>query len=131
MYGSVHAIYFLIKKGIEGLKGVPGRLEAVDCGKPFKVFVDYAHTPDALENLLAALKPLVRGKLILIFGCGGDRDRMKRPLMGKVAARLADIVLLTSDNPRSEQPEAIIGEIENGINGSIKVLLRINYCVLL
>ena len=116
-----------IKKGIEGLKGVPGRLEAVDCGKPFKVFVDYAHTPDALEKLLLALKPLVQhGKLILIFGCGGDRDRMKRPLMGKVAARLSDILILTSDNPRSEEPQAIIGEIENGINGSCHYMKEVD-----
>lgn len=108
-----------IKSGIEGLQGVPGRLEIIDCGQPFKVFVDYAHTPDALEKLLAALRPLVSGRIILVFGCGGDRDRTKRPLMGRVAARFADTVILTSDNPRSESPESIIREIEDGLTGSI------------
>ena len=115
-----------IRSGIEGLQGVPGRLEIVDCGQPFKVFVDYAHTPDALEKLLAALRPLVSGRIILVFGCGGDRDRTKRPLMGRVASKFADTVILTSDNPRSESPESIIREIEDGLTGSINWMKEID-----
>jgi UDP-N-acetylmuramoyl-L-alanyl-D-glutamate--2,6-diaminopimelate ligase len=92
----------------------PGRLQAVRCRQPFAVLVDYAHSDDALENVLGALRPLTRGKLRLLFGCGGDRDRSKRPRMAAVAARLADVVYLTSDNPRTEQPQAILDEIVTG-----------------
>jgi UDP-N-acetylmuramoyl-L-alanyl-D-glutamate--2,6-diaminopimelate ligase len=95
---------------------VPGRFETVDAGQPFAVLVDYAHTPDSLENVLAAARPLSDGTLHVVFGCGGDRDRSKRPLMGEIAARLADHVVVTSDNPRSENPGAIIAEILAGIN---------------
>ncbi len=95
---------------------VPGRFESVDAGQPFAVLVDYAHTPDSLENVLAAARPLTDGSLHVVFGCGGDRDRTKRPLMGEIAARLADHVMVTSDNPRSEDPEAIIAEILTGID---------------
>ncbi|MCX5656707.1 MAG: UDP-N-acetylmuramoyl-L-alanyl-D-glutamate--2,6-diaminopimelate ligase [Candidatus Omnitrophica bacterium] len=104
----------LIKKGIEGIESIPGRLEAIDIEHPFKVFVDYAHTDDALRNILLSARPLCRGKIILVFGCGGDRCRDKRPLMGKVASELADYVIVTTDNPRSEEPESIIKEIEHG-----------------
>lgn len=101
-------------RGIGLLRGVPGRLEPVESGQPFQVLVDYAHTPDSVENLLGAARPLAGGKLIVILGCGGDRDRGKRPLMGEAATRLSDLAVLTSDNPRSEDPEAIIAEIEPG-----------------
>jgi UDP-N-acetylmuramoyl-L-alanyl-D-glutamate--2,6-diaminopimelate ligase len=103
-----------IAEGIARLSGVPGRLEPIECGQGFQVLVDYAHTPDSLENVLRAARELGSGKLIVVFGCGGDRDRGKRPLMGEAATRLADLTILTSDNPRSEEPEAIIAEIEAG-----------------
>jgi UDP-N-acetylmuramoyl-L-alanyl-D-glutamate--2,6-diaminopimelate ligase len=93
---------------------VPGRFEAVDEGQPFTVLVDYAHTPDSLENVLRAARKITEGRLICVFGCGGDRDRAKRPLMGEIAARLSDHCIVTSDNPRSEDPRAIIGEILDG-----------------
>jgi UDP-N-acetylmuramoyl-L-alanyl-D-glutamate--2,6-diaminopimelate ligase len=93
---------------------VPGRFETVDDGQPFAVVVDYAHTPDSLENVLRAARALTDGRLIAVFGCGGDRDRTKRPLMGEIATRLADRAIVTSDNPRSEDPEAIIAEVLAG-----------------
>jgi len=105
-----------IKKGIEGLKSVPGRLERVnDPGEP-QVFVDYAHTDDALWRVLQNLSYFKKGKIITVFGCGGDRDRLKRPLMGKAATTWSDLTILTSDNPRSEDPTEIIKEIETGID---------------
>jgi len=100
--------------GLESLHGVPGRMERVDCGQPFLVLVDYAHTPDALERVLTAARLATTGQLIALFGCGGDRDRAKRPIMGAVATRLSDRTIVTSDNPRSEVPEAIIKEIVVG-----------------
>jgi UDP-N-acetylmuramoyl-L-alanyl-D-glutamate--2,6-diaminopimelate ligase len=103
-----------IVEGIAGLAGVPGRFEAVDAGQSFQVLVDYAHTPDSLENILRAGRDLSGNRLIVVFGCGGDRDRGKRPIMGEVATRLADLAVITSDNPRSEQPEEIIADIETG-----------------
>lgn len=108
-----------IKAGIEGLGTIPGRMEAIDCGQNFKVFVDYAHTEDALRNALIALRALHnKNKLILVFGCGGDRDRSKRSRMGMVAAKLADFTVVTSDNPRSEDPASIAREIEKGFKGT-------------
>lgn len=100
---------------LENMKCVPGRLERVPIKKPFRVFVDYAHTPDALENVLQTLRPITAGRLIVVFGCGGNRDRGKRPLMGAVAARLSDYVILTSDNPRREDPQTILDDIEQGM----------------
>jgi UDP-N-acetylmuramoyl-L-alanyl-D-glutamate--2,6-diaminopimelate ligase len=113
-----------IKAGVENLSAVPGRLEPVDGGQDFAVLVDYAHTDDALRNVLHCLRPLVRGRLITVFGCGGDRDRGKRPKMGKVASELADQVVLTSDNPRSENPMAILSEISGGISDKSKYLIE-------
>jgi UDP-N-acetylmuramyl-tripeptide synthetase len=101
--------------GIEGVKGVPGRMERVTAGQAFQLIVDYAHTPDALKNMLATLRALPHGKLIIVFGCGGDRDRGKRPLMGEIAARMSDLVIATSDNPRTEDPLQILEEIEAGL----------------
>jgi len=104
--------------GLVTMTGVPGRLERVSAGQDFAVIVDYAHTDDALKNLLETLRELKPRRLITVFGCGGDRDRTKRPLMGAVASRLSDVVIVTSDNPRSEPPEAILEEIQRGMNGS-------------
>ncbi|MBI2931052.1 MAG: UDP-N-acetylmuramoyl-L-alanyl-D-glutamate--2,6-diaminopimelate ligase [Planctomycetes bacterium] len=109
-----------IKAGIEGMTAVPGRLEPVDAGQDFAVFVDYAHTEDSLRNVLSALRPLTPGRLIAVFGCGGDRDRAKRPKMGAVAEELADFFVLTSDNPRTEDPVEIIRQIEIGTQRSSK-----------
>ncbi|MHC4738401.1 MAG: Mur ligase family protein, partial [Planctomycetota bacterium] len=105
--------------GLSALKAVPGRLEKVEWDGDFSVFIDYAHTDDALKNVLATLKPLCEGRLRVVFGCGGDRDRSKRPRMGRVAEELADVVVVTSDNPRTEQPEFIIGEIITGFKNPV------------
>jgi UDP-N-acetylmuramoyl-L-alanyl-D-glutamate--2,6-diaminopimelate ligase len=101
--------------GLETLAGVPGRFERVDAGQPFTVLVDYAHTPDSLDNLLRAARAVTGGRVIVVFGCGGDRDRAKRPLMGEIAGRLADMAVVTSDNPRSEDPEAIVAQVAEGV----------------
>jgi UDP-N-acetylmuramoyl-L-alanyl-D-glutamate--2,6-diaminopimelate ligase len=100
--------------GIAALPGVPGRMEPIEGGQEFLVVVDYAHTPDSIDNVLRAARPLASGRLIVVFGCGGDRDRDKRPLMGRAATALADLAVLTSDNPRSEDPIAILADIESG-----------------
>ena len=103
--------------GIEALQGVPGRMEPVDEGQPFSVYVDYAHTPDALENLLRTAESLPHARILTVFGCGGDRDRAKRRVMGEIAAARSAVVIATSDNPRTEDPMAILAEIEPGLRG--------------
>ncbi len=107
-----------IVSGLEHAVPVPGRLNYIDQGQPFALYVDFAHTPDALERACEAVKELSAGRLLLLFGCGGDRDKGKRPLMGEVAGRLADFVCVTSDNPRSEDPHAIIEDIKPGLSGA-------------
>jgi UDP-N-acetylmuramoyl-L-alanyl-D-glutamate--2,6-diaminopimelate ligase len=104
-----------IANSLERMSGVPGRMETVETDSDYLVVVDYAHTPDGLENALAAIREFCEGRIITVFGCGGDRDRSKRPLMGAIAARGSDYAIATSDNPRSENPEAILREIEPGI----------------
>ena len=104
-----------IRAGVESLRGVPGRMELVDAGQDFSVIVDYAHSPDSLQNLLETVRQLPHKKLIVVFGCGGDRDRTKRPVMGEIAAKMSDFVFATSDNPRTENPLDILMEIEPGL----------------
>ena len=111
-----------IKRGIESVRVVPGRFEAVDEGQDFHVIVDYAHKPGALENVLHAARDLANGnRVIVVLGAGGDRDRGKRPLMGRIAFELADVAIVTSDNPRSEDPQEIIAEIVAGTTGPVEV----------
>ena len=110
-----------IARGLEAVSGVPGRFESVDEGQPFEVVVDYSHTPDSLENVLRAAREMTEGRVICVFGCGGDRDRGKRPVMGGIASRLADVPIVTSDNPRNEEPEAIIEEIVAGMEPGAEV----------
>jgi len=110
-----------IKNGLESFCGVKGRLEQVDIGQNFRVIIDYAHTPFAFENLLQTVKKMTKGKIIFIFGCGGDRDRTKRGPMGKITSQLSDHIILTTDNPRSEDPEKIIKEILKGVEDRSKV----------
>jgi UDP-N-acetylmuramoyl-L-alanyl-D-glutamate--2,6-diaminopimelate ligase/murE/murF fusion protein len=109
----------VIKKGIEGLKSVPGRLESVPNNINRYVYVDYAHKPDALLNVLNTLRPLLSGRLICVMGCGGDRDKTKRPIMGEITGRLADLTIITSDNPRNEPLEKIIAQIIMGVRKSL------------
>src|SRR5262245_57926120 len=106
-----------IREGIEAVEGVPGRLEFVDEGQPFAVIVDYSHKPASLERVLLEVRRLSEGRVLCVFGCGGDRDREKRPLMGRIAHELADVAIVTSDNPRSEDPLAIVEEIVTGTPG--------------
>jgi UDP-N-acetylmuramoyl-L-alanyl-D-glutamate--2,6-diaminopimelate ligase len=113
----------LVAAGIGAVRAVPGRMEEIDEGQPFVVLVDYAHTPDALENVLRTAREFADGRVICVFGAGGDRDREKRPLMGEVASTLADLAIVTSDNPRSEQPDAIVTEIAAGAKGDVTILV--------
>ncbi len=111
--------------GLESCLGVPGRMEVVPADKPYTVLIDYAHTPDGLENVLGCVREITEGRVITVFGCGGDRDRTKRPIMGDIAAKLSDIAIITSDNPRSEDPDAIISDILDGVKKhSSKVIVE-------
>jgi UDP-N-acetylmuramoyl-L-alanyl-D-glutamate--2,6-diaminopimelate ligase len=113
-----------IRRGLESVRGVPGRFESVDGGRPFHVIVDYAHKPDALEKVLRAARELAgERRVICVVGAGGDRDRGKRPVMGRLASELADVAIITSDNPRSEDPESIAREIVSGAEGHVDVEL--------
>jgi UDP-N-acetylmuramoyl-L-alanyl-D-glutamate--2,6-diaminopimelate ligase len=113
-----------IVAGIAAAPQAPGRFELVDAGQPFTVVVDYAHTPDGIENVLRAAREITDGQLTIVFGAGGDKDRGKRPMMGEVASRLADVVVLTSDNPRSEEPLSIIEEIRGGMTSASYTLVE-------
>jgi UDP-N-acetylmuramoyl-L-alanyl-D-glutamate--2,6-diaminopimelate ligase len=113
-----------IRRGLESVRGVPGRFESVEAGQPFHVIVDYAHKPDALENVLRAARELADGnRVICVLGAGGDRDRGKRPVMGRLASLLGDVAIVTSDNPRSEDPDAIVAEIVSGVDGEVEIEL--------
>lgn len=105
----------IIKETLEAFEAVAGRFELIRQGQDFSVIVDYAHTPDGLENVLKTAREIAKKRLIVVFGCGGDRDRTKRPIMGRIAAQLADVVIATSDNPRTEDPEFILSEVEAGV----------------
>jgi UDP-N-acetylmuramoyl-L-alanyl-D-glutamate--2,6-diaminopimelate ligase len=123
--GGCHAMGIsneMIIKGIEAVKGVPGRMESVDNAYGLNIIVDYAHTPDALRTVLKNARQFTAGRLLTVFGCGGDRDRTKRPLMGAIASELADLAIVTSDNPRSEEPLAIMEDIVKGIKDRARVL---------
>jgi UDP-N-acetylmuramoyl-L-alanyl-D-glutamate--2,6-diaminopimelate ligase len=113
----------IIKSAIEEFSYVPGRLERIGSQADFSVFVDYAHTEDALKNAIKALRPLSKKRIIVVFGCGGERDRNKRPKMGSVVTELSDFAIITNDNPRSENPKKIIRDIQRGIT-------KDNYCVI-
>jgi UDP-N-acetylmuramoyl-L-alanyl-D-glutamate--2,6-diaminopimelate ligase len=112
-----------IKSGVENFSFVPGRMEKIDFKGKFSVFVDYAHTEDALKNSIGCLRRLSKKRIIVVFGCGGERDKTKRPKMGRVVTELADYAIVTSDNPRSEDPQFIIRDIRKGIKKN-------NYCIL-
>lgn len=115
-----------IKAGLERIETMNGRMERVETGRDFTVIVDYAHTPDSIDNVLRAARVFAKGRIIIVFGCGGDRDRTKRPIMGRLAAEQADYIVLTSDNPRTEDPESIISMIEPGLIGSAKPYVRMS-----
>lgn len=124
VYNSMGAAVCLVEMGMDfkavldglaGCVGVPGRMEVVPTQTPYTVLIDYAHTPDGLENVLNCVREITEGKVITVFGCGGDRDKTKRPIMGDIAARLSDVAVITSDNPRSEDPDAIIADIVDGV----------------
>jgi UDP-N-acetylmuramoyl-L-alanyl-D-glutamate--2,6-diaminopimelate ligase len=117
----------VIAAGLASAPQVPGRLERIDEGQDFTVLIDYAHTPDGLRKAVGAARAVTRGRLVTLFGCGGDRDPEKRPLMGEVAGTLSDTVVLTSDNPRSEDPVGIILQIQDGLRlGSAEVLVEVD-----
>lgn len=113
-----------IKEALSNIS-VPGRAELVDIKKDYSIIIDYSHTPDSLENILKTMKDFVKGKLICVFGCGGDRDKTKRPIMGEISAKLADFTIITSDNPRTEDPDSIINEIEIGVKNNTKNYVKI------
>lgn len=107
-----------IRRGLEDVRAVPGRIELLDTGTPYRVILDYAHSPDSLENILKAVRQTTKGRMIALFGCGGNRDAGKRPIMGEIGGELADYCILTSDNPRNEDPNEILKAIEEGIRGT-------------
>lgn len=124
VYNSMGAAICLVEMGMDfkavldavaECTGVPGRMEVVPTETPYTVLIDYAHTPDGLENVLSTVREITEGKVIVVFGCGGDRDKTKRPIMGEIAVKMADVAVITSDNPRSEDPESIIEDITAGI----------------
>ena len=116
----------IIKSGLEAVTGIPGRMERIQAGQDFNIWIDYAHTPHAFERLLKTARQLTKGRLLFLFGCGGDRDTGKRPLMGKVASEYADLIFLTEDNPRSEDPKVIVQHIMHGIEEKNKVQIIID-----
>jgi UDP-N-acetylmuramoyl-L-alanyl-D-glutamate--2,6-diaminopimelate ligase len=123
---AVSSLGFELEPTVEALAevhGVPGRFENIVNGQPFAVLVDYAHTPDSLENVLKSARALTESRVICVVGCGGDRDRSKRPLMGGIAAELSDLAIITSDNPRSEDPQAIIDEVAAGATGRAQTVI--------
>lgn len=109
----------VIEKALNSAQGVKGRAEIVDCGRDFTLLIDYAHTPDGLENILSSVRKFAKGRVVVVFGCGGDRDKTKRPKMGRVAGRIADFCIVTSDNPRTEEPDAIIRDILDGMDDAM------------
>ncbi len=109
----------VIERALNNAKGVKGRAEIVECDKDFTILIDYAHTPDGLENILSSVRKFSKGRLVVVFGCGGDRDKTKRPKMGRVAGRIADFCVVTSDNPRTEEPDAIIRDILDGMDDAM------------
>jgi len=113
----------VVRSALEKFNFVPGRLERIETGRGFSVFVDYAHTEDALTNVITSLRQITGNRIIVVFGCGGERDKTKRPKMGRVVSELADYAIIANDNPRSEDPESIIKDIESGIK-------KDNYCVI-
>jgi UDP-N-acetylmuramoyl-L-alanyl-D-glutamate--2,6-diaminopimelate ligase len=113
-----------VAEALAEIPGVPGRFESIRLGQPFQVIVDYAHTPDGLENVVRTARSFTKGRLITVFGCGGDRDKGKRPIMGAAASRWSDFLIVTSDNPRTEDPDQIIKEVLMGISGVDHVTLR-------
>ncbi|MBR2731916.1 MAG: UDP-N-acetylmuramoyl-L-alanyl-D-glutamate--2,6-diaminopimelate ligase [Clostridia bacterium] len=128
VYNSMGAAVCLIELGfpfrdvlqaLAACEGVPGRMEIVPTDRPYTVLIDYAHTPDGLENVLRCVREVATGRVICVFGCGGDRDSTKRPLMGEIASRLSDIAVVTSDNPRTEDPDAIIEDIRKGLHAGL------------
>ena len=134
VYNSMCALACAVSAGISEekavnalaiAKGVPGRIEVVPTDTDYTVVIDYSHTPDALENILSSLRKITHGRLIAVFGCGGDRDAGKRPIMGKIAAEMADFVVVTSDNPRSEDPDKIVEQVAAGAEGTETPLVKI------
>ena len=112
-----------VAEALASAKGVPGRIEVVPTDTDYTVIIDYAHSPDGLENILAALRKIAKARIITVFGCGGDRDRTKRPKMGKIASDMSDFVIVTSDNPRTEDPDAIVREVAAGtVNAKVPVV---------
>lgn len=115
-----------VEKELELCKGVKGRIEVVKTDTDYTVIIDYAHSPDGLKNIIESLRKTTNGRIITVFGCGGDRDRKKRPIMGKIASELSDVIVVTSDNPRTENPDEIVKEILTGVTGNAKCIVKVN-----